>query len=214
MFRTIRHRLIASSLLVVGLPLIALGVLVGSLLWRFYLTEQERALRAQAFIIADAVSPHLSGLSPDNQHALARMTRGWRLHSEMRVTIIDAAGLIRACTISEDVGTIADSERQPGLRKSLAGNINSTVWKNPRFGNADTMYVNVPVRENQRVVGAVRVGYTLTQIQNNIRRIRLALLAVVSAYALLIVLLTLRLAGSIVGPVEELNDSEIGRAHV
>jgi signal transduction histidine kinase len=193
----------------VGIPLIALSLLVGSLLWRFYLTEQQRDLRAQAFIIADEAAPRLSDPSADNQRTLARMTRGWRLHSDVRVTIIDASGIVRASTINEDVGTQVNNKRQPGLRRSLSGNINSTVWKNPRFGNADTIYVNVPVRENQRVVGAVRVGYTLTQIQNNIRRIRLALVAVVTAYALMIALFTLRLASSIVGPVEELNDSAL-----
>lgn len=51
----------------------------------------------------------------------------------------------------------------------------------------------------------MRVAYTLTEIQENLGRIRLTLLLGVALYALLIVGLTVWLAGSIVRPIEELN---------
>jgi signal transduction histidine kinase len=63
----------------------------------------------------------------------------------------------------------------------------------------------MPVRSKGQVIGAVRVAYTLTQIQQNLSRIRETLLMGVTVFAVLIVLLTIRLAGSIVKPVEDLN---------
>jgi signal transduction histidine kinase len=208
-FRTIRQKLIISSLLAVGIPLALVSILLASLLWKFYLRQLERELNAQAFIIASAAMPYLSTPTPDHQRAMARMVDYWRFHANVRVTVADAQGVVRAATVTEDVGTPVKSRLRPGLVEALKGDSNSTIWKNPRLGNQDTMYVNIPVRKHGRIIGAVRVAYTLTQIQENLGRIRLTLLGSVTLYALLIVLLTVWLAGSIVRPVEELNRSAL-----
>ncbi|MCC2671772.1 MAG: signal transduction histidine kinase, partial [Armatimonadetes bacterium] len=95
-------------------------------------------------------------------------------------------------------------ERRPGLPEALRGRANWTIWKNPRYGNQDTMYANVPVLENGQIIGAVRVAYTLTQIQQKIAYIRGVLFTSVGVYAALIIVLTVWLAGSIAAPVEAL----------
>jgi signal transduction histidine kinase len=201
---TIRWRLIASSLLAIGIPLIAFTFFVASLLWRFYLGELERDLQTRAHVIADSVTPALSPSSTGNTLALSPIIDRWRRYSDMRVTVVDRQGIIRAATLQEDVGTPLDEKRRPGLRAALGGQTNSTVWKNPRFGYEDTMYVNVPVQRAGRGVGAVRVAYTLTQVQQSVRRIQVTLLAAVTAYGGVIILLTLWLAGTMARPLETL----------
>jgi signal transduction histidine kinase len=204
-FRTIRWKLIVSSLLAVGIPLVLVSILLAHLLWQFYLRQLERELNTQAFIIADAAVPHLPDASDENRRALLRMIYHWRLYSNVRVTIVDAQGIIRAATVHEDIGSPLNDRVRPGMAAALKGDVNSTVWKNPRFGNQDTMYVNVPVRKRDRTVGAVRVAYTLTEIQENLGRIRLTLFLGIALYALLIVWLTIYLAGSLARPIEKLN---------
>ena len=202
---TIRRKLIVSSLLAVGIPLVVVSILLAHLLWQFYLRQLERELNTQAFIIGDAAVPHLPEPSEDNRRSLLRMIYHWRLYSNVRVTIVDAQGIIRAATVREDIGFPLNDRVRPGMTAALKGDVNSTVWKNPRFGNQDTMYVNVPVRKQGRVVGAVRVAYTLTEIQENLGRIRLTLFSGIALYALLIVWLTIYLAGSLARPIEKLN---------
>lgn len=207
MFRSIRWKLITSSLLAIGIPLTAFAFGLASLLWQFYLQQLQQELRTKAFVIADAVSPVLSPATPDDPHALERMVNGWRPYSNMRVTIADTRGQIRAATMHGNVGGLIAEHSQPGMQAALGGRVTSTVWKSPNFDYEDTMYVNVPVREEGAYLGAVRVAYSLTQIQANVHRIRLSLLASVGAYALLIVVLTVWLADSMVRPVEALDRS-------
>ncbi|MFN3650269.1 MAG: ATP-binding protein [Armatimonadota bacterium] len=207
LFRTIRWKLIVSSLLAISIPLVILGVVLANLLWDYYTQNMSRELKAKSFIIADAAAPILSPETEDNPKALERMVRQWGQYSDVRVTIADANGIIKASVTPEDVNTLVTEERRPGMLLALQGEPTSTVWKNPQYGNQDTMYANAPVKDGDRIVGAVRVAYTLTEIQNNIARVRITLQSSFALYAVLIIFLTVRLATSIVRPVEEITRS-------
>lgn len=204
---TIRWRLIASSLLAIGIPLLLFAVVLTTLLWRFYLGQLEQELQTKALVIADAVQPILSPSSPDDDLRLATIVGRWRRYSRMRVTVVDGRGTIRAATVQEDVGSRFNEERRPGLSRALSGEINATVWKNPRYGFEDTMYANLPVFEGASVIGAVRVAYTLTEIQSNVRRIQGTVAAGFGIYAALVVVFTLALARTIARPLEQLQES-------
>jgi signal transduction histidine kinase len=204
---TIRWKLIAGSLLAIGIPLLAFAFLLSRLLWGFYVDQLREELNAKAYVVAEAVAPILAPDTPDDPEELTRMVDLWRRYSQMRVTVIDSQAVVRAATTTEDVGQTISEERRPGMLLALQGEANDTQWRSPNFGYEDTLYVNVPVQHRERLVGAVRVAYSLTQIQQNIGRIQAALLAAGAAYAALIIALTFGLAGSIARPVEALNRS-------
>jgi signal transduction histidine kinase len=206
-FRTIRWKLITSSLLAVGIPLIGLAYLFASLLWQFHLQQLGQELRTKAFVMADAVSPVLSPSTPDDPGSLTRMVEGWRRYSNMRVTVADSGGIVRAATSGEGVGAPIDPLRRPGMKEALDGSINATVWKSPNFAYEETMYVNVPVREDGVTIGVVRVAYSLAQIQGSVTRIQRSLVSSFGLYVLIIIGLTLWLADTIVRPVEKLTRS-------
>jgi len=205
LLRTIRWRLIISSLLAICLPLIILGGVMADLLWGFYVQQLQRELKGKALIVADAAGPVLSPKTPDDPNTLSRMVTKWQEYSYVRVTVANARGIIVASITPGEIGQQTTENRKPGLLAALGGRENSTTWKNPEYGNQDTMYVNVPVVYDGERVGAVRVAYTLTQIQNNIARIQGTLATGLAVYVIVIILLTVRLAASIVQPVEELN---------
>lgn len=207
MFKTIRWKLIVSSLLAIGLPLALFAQLLSQQLWQFYLNQLEQELRTKAHVIADAAAPILSPRTPDDPDGLRHMVDRWRRYSSMRVTIVDEAGLIRAATVTDDVGGKFQESRRPGLTSALQGDENATVWKNPRYALEDTMYANIPVREGEAVIGAVRVAYTLTEIRAGVRRIQVALTAGFTLYSVLVLVLTLFLAGTIARPLEQLKES-------
>ena len=203
-FRTIRWKLITSSLLAIGIPLMVFAYAMASLLWLFYRDNLEKNLRSNAHLVAEACTPALSPKTPDDPGALSRLVNQWKVHTDVRITIVDGRGRIAASSTPDDIGQPVKDERRPGLPEALAGTANSTIWKNPQYGNQDTMYANVPVLENGEIIGAVRVAYTLTQIQEKIAHIRAMLFISVGAYGLLIIVLTVWLAGSIAAPVEAL----------
>ncbi|MFO0604807.1 MAG: ATP-binding protein [Polyangiales bacterium] len=207
MFRSIRARLMVGGLLTVSLPLAAFAVLIGSVLWRFYLQQMEAELATQARVIAEQVAPALADAARTpaaSVSALAVEARRWERLSNSRVTIADVEGVVRASSSDEGVGEAIDDARRPGLRDAARGRANATVWKSPNFDYEDTMYINAPVRHGGRVVGAVRVAHSLAQIQRNIGRVRTTLLAAVLAYAAVLAGLTVGLAGGIVRPIEVL----------
>lgn len=207
MFKTIRWKLIVSSLLVVGLPLALFSQILTHQLWTFYLNQLDQELKARALVIAEAAAPILSPTTPDDPGELKRIVDRWRRYSRMRVTVIDRSGTIRAATVLEDVGRPVDEERRPGVTAALRGEQNGLVWKNPRYAFEDTMYANIPVTEGTSVIGAVRVAHTLTEIQSGVRWIRLALGGGLAAYSVLVLALTFLLAGTIARPLEQLKES-------
>lgn len=202
--RSIRWKLTAASLLAIGIPLVLISWFAADRLWHFYLLQLEQELNSKAGVISDGAAVILSPSSPDDDPGLAVIVDRWRRFSNMRVTIADAEGRVRASTVRTDVGESIDATRRPGMREALAGTPNSTVWKSPNFDYEDTMYVNLPVREGRLIVGAVRVAYSLKQIQQNVGRIQFTLLSSVALYALLIVALTLWISDTIARPVERL----------
>jgi signal transduction histidine kinase len=69
------------------------------------------------------------------------------------------------------------------------------------------MYVNLPIyQDGNRLVGAVRVAYTVSEIQRKVGRIESTMLYTVLAYGALIVLCTLLLGRTIARPVEHLTE--------
>lgn len=203
-FRTIRWKLIVSSLLAIGIPLMVFAYAMAALLWDFYRGNLEKELQSKAHLIAEACAPVLSPRTPDNPRTLQGMVNQWQTHSDVRVSLVDRKGIIQAATVPEDIGRPLDDTSRPGMRQALSGAVNSTIWKSPQYGYQDTMYVNVPVYEAGRIIGAARVSYSLTQIQHKIGRIRALMFASVAIYASLLVILTFWLAGSIAGPLEAL----------
>jgi len=205
-FRTIRWKLIVSSLLAIGIPLMVFAYAMAALLWDFYQDNLKKELQSKAHLIAEACSPVLSPNTPDDPRTLTRMVNQWQVHSDVRLSIVNRAGIIQAATITEDIGKPIDERSRPGLLQALGDRENTTIWKNPQYGYQDTMYVNVPVHENGQIIGAVRVSYSLTQIQEKIGRIRGLMFTSVAIYAGLLVALTFWLANSIAAPVEALTE--------
>ncbi len=207
MFQTIRWKLTVSSLVAVSIPLTLFAHSLGSALWNFYLRQLQQELQTKALVIADAAGPVLSPRTPDDDADLRRIVDRWRRYSQMRVTIVDRGGTIRSATIEEDTGLAVTDAVYPGLRDALGGRPNSTIWKNPRYGNQDSMYVNLPVYEGAAVIGAVRVAYTLTQVQQSLHALRRTLLGGILVYAAFLVLVTVLLSRSLARPIEDLGRS-------
>lgn len=207
---TIRWRLVALSLLAVGIPLLLVANFLNRLLWDFYIEQLRQQLTSTAAITSEMVATVF-----DEQGNLGRLdaiVERWDRHMGMRFVICDAQGTVLAATstsassTSVVVGETVTDQKAPGMMAALEGGTNATTWKRPDRDYEETMYVNTPILgAGAEIFGALRVSYSLGQIKTKVAKIQRSLLVGFVLYAGAIVILTLALAASFARPVEAIH---------
>lgn len=211
---TIRWRLVALSLLAVGVPLFCAVMMLNRLLWNFYIEQLRSQLTATAALTSEMAASALE--EGDGESRLSTIVERWDHHMGMRFVICDTEGKILAATSSSVIqaGEVLSDETAPGLRAALSGATNTTTWRRPDSDFEETMYVNTPIfGAGAEILGALRVSYSLGQIKDKVSAIESSLTAGLAAYAVAIVSLTLALAASFAKPVEVLHRSARRIAH-
>lgn len=206
--RTIRWRLVALSLLAVGIPLLLASAYLNRLLWNFYLEQLRQQLTSTA-----ALTSEMAASVFDEEGSLSRLDSivdRWDRHMGMRFVICDAHGRILAATSSFSsslrIGGIIDEDNAPGMLEALQGATNTTTWKRPDRDYEETMYVNAPIMgAGAEIFGALRVSYSLGQIKTKVARVQSSLSVGISLYAMVILILSLILATSFARPVEAIS---------
>lgn len=208
--KSIRFRVIGVTLLAVGVPLLIFTFLLNERLWSFYISSLEVQLESQANMVSELSIPILQRRKP--QEGLTEVVDQWNRLMGIRLIVADASGTILAGTAgfaSLKVGTKVDDIIAPGMLSALRGTRNSTTWRGPDRDFEETMYINLPVREGDLVLGAVRVSYSLGQVKSGVASIQRTLIIGFSIYGVLLLLTIFLLAGSLARPVEALNQSAL-----
>lgn len=204
-FKTIRFRLVSVTLLAVGVPLFIFSWLLNDQLWNFYIKQLEAQLESTANIVSETSVPIIQGFR--RQQALAELVDRWDRLMGIRIMVADKNGIIVAGTVgfaSLKIGTEVDEAVTPGMRAALNGNKNSTTWKGPDKDYSETMYVNIPINHENKILGAVRVSYSLGQVKSGVASIRTTLVLGFCVYVMLLILIVFLLATSLARPVEAL----------
>lgn len=206
--RTIRWRLVALSLLAVGIPLILATGFLNRLLWSFYLEQLRQQLTSTA-----ALTSEMAAAVFDEEGSLNRLDSivdRWDRHMGMRFVICDKDARILAATSSFSSslamgGTIEES-KAPGMLAALEGATNTTTWRRPDRDYEETMYVNTPIMgAGAEIYGALRVSYSLGQVKTKVARVQSSLTVGITLYALVILILSLVLATTFARPVEAIS---------
>lgn len=210
--KTIRFRLLSVTLFAVMGPLLLFSWLLNGQLWAFYVSRLDMELEAMGYVISENSVPILQGRG--QKEALAELAERWDRLMGVRIIVTDAEGTILAGTVgfaSLKVGTLIDETVTPGLRAALEGRRNSTTWRGPDQDYEETMYVNLPIlSDGDKVLGAVRVSYSLGQVKSSVANIRKTLWLGFAIYVVLLVLIVVLLATSLARPVESLGkDAQI-----
>ena len=203
---TIRWRLVALSLLAVGVPLLCAVVYLNGLLWNFYIDQLRSQLMSTAALTSEMAATALE--EGEDSAGLSAVVERWDHHMGMRFVICDTEGKILAATSSSVIprGSQVSETTAPGLREALSGATNATTWRRPDSDFAETMYVNTPiVGAGAEILGALRVSYSLGQINDRVSKIQSSLSWGLAGYAIAIISLTLALAASFAKPVEILD---------
>lgn len=196
---SLRTQLLGAFAYVLLLVIVALEVPLALNLARRINAEVKNDAAAQAFVVSANASGQMQ--HPQRLASVAR-TAGRNLGG--RVIVVDAGGrLLADSTVGVTRRLQYRSPARPEIGAALAGNRAQGERHSDTLGQ-DLLYTAVPVTNNGRIVGAVRVTQDLAAVHARIRNGVLALVAI-GAFALVLGLaLAWFLANSLSGPLRNL----------
>jgi signal transduction histidine kinase len=175
---SLRLRLLGAFAYVLLLILVALEVPLGLSLARRIDAEVKNGASAQAFIVSAGAAGRMS--SPKELQRLARDS-GEELGA--RVIVVGRRGRLLADSTAARPRSLSYASR-PEISAALGGRRSQGVRHSNTLGR-DLLYTAVPVTNNGRVVGAVRVTQSMGAVHARVRRAVLALIGI-GAFALLV----------------------------
>jgi signal transduction histidine kinase len=196
---TLRLQLLGAFAYVLLLIIVALEVPLALNLAKRIDAEVKNEAAAQAFLVAANASGRL-----DQPQRLAAVVRRSGRDLGARVIVVDASGrLISDSTVGATRPMSYRSPERPEIGIALRG-LRAQGERHSDTLGQDLLYTAVPVTNNGRVAGAVRVTQDLAAVHDRIRRGVLALIAI-GAFALVLGLaLAWFLASSLSRPLRNL----------
>ncbi len=175
---SLRLRIVGAFAYVLILILVALEVPLALNLARRIDAEVKNEAAAQAVVVAANASGRMGNLQELNR--LARQA-GRELGG--RVIVVSRRGLLRADSTVQSPRPLSYASR-PEIKTALSGRRAQGERHSATLGQ-DLLYTAVPVTNNSRVVGAVRVTQSIDAVHARVRRGVLAL-AAIGGFALLL----------------------------
>lgn len=196
----IRNRLMVSYFLLVGITMLTLG---GYILWYFHrhnvqtLTDH---LFGQAVVIEQLLADSPGRLQ--NPADLEKTVKELAGKTDLRITVINPDGRVTA-DAWENPATMDNHADRPEVAAALTTGAGSAIRFSATLGE-NALYVAIPIRQENTVVGVVRVSNTLAHVEQGFRAIRTVLLAAFFISALLALSVGLSLARTYTRPLEEI----------
>jgi two-component system, OmpR family, sensor kinase len=176
---SLRLRLLAAFTYVLLLILVALEVPLGLSLARRIEAEVKNGASAQAFIVAAGAAGRMA-----NRSELQRLAEDSGNELGARVIVLNRAGRLLADSTAPGARSISYLSR-PEIRTVLRQRRSVQGVRHSDTLGKDLLYTAVPVSNNGRVVGAVRVTQSMGAVHARVRRAVLALVGI-GAFALLV----------------------------
>lgn len=198
--RSLRARIALTYAALIILAMAVLGaVLLRTEAQRYRRLLDER-LEAEALLAAEAIRPLLRANveAATLNSFVQRLGRG----STVRVTVIAPDGIVRADS-SHDPARLDNHAGRPEVRAALAGTIGRAVRRSDTE-QRELIYLAVPVREDERLLGVVRVATPLSTVNAGLREIAFTVLATAAAGALTAGALAAVIAGAVTRPLQRL----------
>jgi signal transduction histidine kinase len=193
---SLRLRLLVAFAYVALLILVALEVPLALNLSRRINAEVKDDAASQAFVVAAGASGRMG-----NPAELRKLVRNAGSQLGARVIVVDARGRLKADSAGAPAPVSYRS--RPEIRVALGGH-RAQGQRHSETLREDLLYTAVPVTNQSRVVGAVRVTQNVDAVGARIRRSILVLVAI-GGFALLIgLVIAWFLAGSLSRPLRAL----------
>lgn len=219
MFNRLTTRLVLSHLLVISVAMLLLSFLLLSLVQGYFMQSLQQSLTTQARLTAQAlvqapgtvpalppaqnavqrqqtnqISVQVENLAPDGP-ALDNITVRLSAELDTRIRVLDVHGAVQADSAGAEQGR--DLHTDPAVTAALRGQeeaITQDGW----------MFVAVPLRRQERIVGVVYLGQPLRDVGAVLADLQFRLLLSAAAALVLSALVGWMLARAIARPVREL----------
>jgi len=213
MFRNIRRRIAIPYMVLILLAMLALVLYLSNLVRQAYQDDLRDQLAAEARLIGDALARAPEWAQPDGY--LDGQASHYAQLLDARVTLIATDGTVVGES-HEDRAQMDNHLYRPEVQRALETGQGSTIRFSRTIGY-EMMYVAVPVRDGEDVLGIARVALPLREIEANVAHLRravlvAALLTTASAMALAVLIAeqTARPVRQLTEVVERMADGDLG----
>lgn len=196
----IKLRLTVSYLLLI---LFTMPALSGYLLWYFYQHNLEiltSSLLTHAHVTEHFLENYMTG--PNEKSLIDHRIKELATKTDLRVTVINNNGDVLADSW-ENPATMENHLQRPEVSSSLTGQEGSSIRYSTTL-EQNMLYVAIPIRNDNEIVGAVRISSTLSAIDAGFYQIKSTLLAAILLTSLLAIFLGIWLARKYTAPLEEI----------
>jgi two-component system, OmpR family, phosphate regulon sensor histidine kinase PhoR len=200
--RSIRARVFLGAVLAVVVVFAAVALAVPSIARDHEIDVVGARLQSDATLAADLARDGFRAADPAVLDPLAH-----RIASDagIRVTFIATDGRVLGES-DTDYRTMENHATRPEVVPALAGSTGRAVRQSATLG-PDLLYVAVPVRDGERVIGVARVALPLVAVDALAGRLAIPLIAGAVAAALVALALSYVVARAITRPIERITDA-------
>ena len=207
--RSIRARVLLGSILTILVVLAVVAAAVPGIATQHEIDVLGSRLASEAALAGDLSRDDFVRADADALDALAKRIA---IDASVRVTFVGTDGTVLGES-DEDRRTMENHATRPEIVPALAGREGRAVRHSATVGR-DLLYVAVPVRSGDRIVGVSRLALPLVAVDALAGTLSLSLLAAAVAAAFVAILAAWVIQRAIARPIELLTEREIGRAHV
>ncbi|QQE73530.1 HAMP domain-containing protein [Brevibacillus composti] len=194
-----RIKLTLTILGLVSIVLLVMGMYFAKVLERFYLDTLGELLTRESKLVAQSV--RFPEVLRDKEE-LARRVQQVASEEEVRITVIDVDGNVLFDNIhkSEEMENHAS---RPEFAAALRGETGIDRHYSETLGY-EMMYVAVPVRSTENVIGAVRSAMSMQDIADTVHNLWYTLLTGLLVTMILASIVVSRISYNITSPIEEI----------
>ena len=194
----IRFKIISAYIGIIVLTLLAVGGVLLFVLQQNYLKSVKANLLHEARLVRENLAAQAT--TPDS------LAKKLGQEIQARITIIDRQGKVLGDS-NLNISTMENHARRPEIQTALRGGTGTAIRLSDTLSK-NMYYLAIPFDlPDRQISGAVRVALPLTQLQAANRQLRLILLFSLLGGIIWATVLGVKLAGTIIGPLEKISEA-------
>jgi two-component system, OmpR family, phosphate regulon sensor histidine kinase PhoR len=203
MFRSIRWRIAVPYALFFLIMMLGLGFYLAEFFRQSELQDLERELTAESSLLAGILAGR--DLSAESSDELDSLAAEWSGILGTRVTILSWDGTVTGES-HEDRATMENHLQRPEIQESLVEGVGRSIRFSSTVG-FDMLYVAVPVRGEDELLGFIRLALPLEQIETRISHLQRTIAVTVLLVSLMVVILATFISSYTTRPLRALSQA-------
>ncbi len=202
MFRSIRWRITLPFAALISLVVLTLGGYLTTVARSYLIQDLQSDLFARARLLGGLLENQ--DFQPENAQTLDAIARRWAQELDLRITIIGLDGTVLG--ESDENRTLMENHAN---RPEVQAALETGQGRITRFSSTlgfETLYIALPILQDGRTVGVVRLSLPLDQVQANVARLQGVIIVAALVATVLAVMLADVISRRIVRPLRDLTE--------